>query len=112
MPRIISIALRRPARSSFARCSDTSGGTSVRAVSVAIRRSLLRGFCAPPGIAGWFAGPDGRDLRRYPVGDEPTTCQVRLDSEDGRVRALAASPVAAARGLDVARVRRADGGRR
>src|SRR4051794_8213121 len=52
MPRIISIARSNPTRSSVVRCSDTSGGTSVRAVSVAIRRSLLRGFCAPPGITG------------------------------------------------------------
>src|SRR3954464_6022797 len=98
MPRIISIALRRPPRSSLARCSDTSGGSSVRAVSVAIRRSLLRDFCAPPGIAERFAGPEGRDLRRCPVENEPTTKRVRLDGEDGRVPPLAAPALAPARG--------------
>src|SRR3954451_24829830 len=41
MPRIISIARRRPARSSVVRCSVTSGGNaSDRAVSVAIGRYL------------------------------------------------------------------------
>src|SRR5262245_26357900 len=66
MPRIISIARRRPARSSVVRCSVTSGGNaSDRAVSVAIGRylSLRVSKCAARDRQG--ARRSGRrDLRR------------------------------------------------
>src|SRR6478735_3878658 len=49
----MSIARRRPTRSSVVRCSDTSGGISVRAVSVAMWRvSPSRVLCAAPGSPG------------------------------------------------------------
>src|SRR5215207_1847027 len=109
----MSIARRRPVRSSVVRCSETSGGISVRAVSVAMWRvSPSRFLCALPRIAGACAGPDGRDLRRCPVTVERTAWRVIVDDDDGRVRTVATPAMAVARGLAVADLRPADGARR
>src|SRR5829696_917236 len=108
MPRIISIARSNPTRSSVVRCSVTSGGTSEAAVSVAIWRYLPSRFLCVARDRRGFAGPGGRDLRRCPVRSEPTTKRVTLDQEDGRVGLEEAAPVAPARGVAVAHVRRAD----
>ena len=90
--------------------------SSVRAVSVAIWRFLsLRGFCAPPGIArgapvraGGISAAARVDGAIQPIRHGGFT----LDADDGRVREVAAAALAAARGVAVARVRRADRRRR
>src|SRR4051812_23715453 len=114
MPRIISIARSRPARSSVVRCSDTSAGKADLAVSVAIWRLTLSSMSVrlPGSPVGAVPARDLRGVRGSTVCDERTTWRVTLDGDDGRVRVVAAPALADAGGLAVARLRAADGGRR
>src|ERR687898_1898538 len=114
MPRIVSIARRRPIRSSSVRWSDTVAGSS-GAVSVAIRpfrmvRRALRDLPSarllirPPRAGSPRPGTASRPkvtLRR----DAPTPAALRV--------AVALAPALAdARGVAVARVLRPDAARR
>ena len=75
--------------------------TSVRAVSVAIWRfSPFAVSMRRPGSPGGAPSPGGRDLRwllGLDVGSEPIGWRVTLDGDDGRVRTVAATALAAAR---------------
>src|SRR6478735_6517735 len=112
MPRIMSIARRRPARSSVLRCSVTSGGdSSVRAVSVAIWRFLsLRVSVRRPGSPGGapFRAAGSPLALGVDGAIQPIPWGFTLDASDGRVREVAAAALAVARSVAMARVRRAD----
>src|SRR5690348_8915696 len=108
MPRIVSIARSSPDRSSVVKCCDTSGNGDA-AVSVAIYPFPLYKWRRP-------GSPGGRDSRAGGISaDSPGKCAakdrqwlVSLAIDDGRVGVLAASAVADARCVAMARVRGAD----